>query len=258
MLLEVRNLNVSYKVGEVIKRAVKNVSFSVKEGEIYCIVGESGSGKSTILKAIMGILPPNAIVEGEIIFKGINLLALSSKDLNALRGKEISYIFQEPGVYLDPLFKVGDQIKETCLIHNNTSCREKTLIALQKAGIPSNRLEQVYNSYPHQLSGGLKQRVNIADAIVNNPPLLLADEPTTALDLCTQKKILQLFKKLKEEGKTIILITHDWGVVWEVADRVMVLKEGIKIEENNVFDLYLSPKADYTQHLLSIFKELGT
>ncbi len=251
-LLRVESLTVRYGNFE----AVKKVSFTVGEGEIVCIVGESGSGKSTILKAIGGILPEKASAEGGVFFKGKNLLKLSKRELNRLRGKEIGFIFQEPSLYLDPLFKVGKQIEETCRIHSpNRNCRKEALLSLERVGVEDPL--RVYSSYPHQLSGGLKQRVNIADATVNGPSLLLADEPTTALDVSTQKRILSLFLKLKEEGKSILLITHDFGVVWEVADRVLVLKEGVLVEEGLVYDLYREPKHPYTKRLVSIFKELS-
>ncbi len=235
--------------------AVKGVSFSLSEGEILCIVGESGSGKSTLLRAIAGLLPKYASAEGGVFFKGKNLLKLAEKELNALRGEEIGFIFQEPSAYLDPLFKVGAQIEETCLIHGHRNCRDRALMALKKAGIPDPLA--VYNSYPHRLSGGLKQRVNIADATVNSPSLLLADEPTTALDVSTQKKILALFRRIKNSGRSIVLVTHDFGVVWEVADRVVVMKDGTAVEEGSVFDLYENPKHPYTKRLVGIFKELS-
>jgi len=250
-LLEIENLTVRY--GEFV--AVKNVSFKVNKGEIVCLVGESGSGKSTILRSIIGILPPEVEVDGKVLFEGKNLLELPLRELNKIRGSQIGFIFQEPSLYLDPLFKVGYQIEETCLIHSAVRCRERTLLALEKTGVDDP--VRVYNSYPHQLSGGLKQRVNIADATVNNPKLLLADEPTTALDVSTQKRILKLFLKQKEEGRSVLLVTHDFGVVWEVADRVVVLKEGRVVEEGSVFELYEKPKHPYTKRLVSIFKDLS-
>jgi len=250
VLLRVENLSVSYFPYKTF--AVKNVSFELKGGEILCVVGESGSGKSTLLYAIVGLLPQTAKVEGRIYFKGRELKG----NLNRLRGRDIGFIFQEPSVYLDPLFKVGKQIEETCLIHGGKNCFEKAVNSLTYCGVPDPL--RVYNSYPHQLSGGLKQRVNIADATVNNPSLLLADEPTTALDVSTQKRILKLFRKLKRDGKSLIVVTHDFGVVWEIADKVSVMKKGEKVEEGTVFELYEKPKNPYTKRLISIFKELST
>ena len=250
-ILKVENLSVSYPPFK--NFAVKDLSFQLKKGEILCIVGESGSGKSTVLQAIGGLLPSYVKVWGTITFKGKTFAA--NKTPKTLRGKDIGFIFQEPSVYLDPLFKVGKQIEETCLIHKGENCFTKTLKSLAYCGIEDPI--RVYNSYPHQLSGGLKQRVNIADAVVNDPLFLLADEPTTALDVSTQKRILALFRKLKRDGKSVILVTHDFGVVWEVADRVLVMKEGQKVEEGDVSTIYSSPKHPYTKRLVSIFKELS-
>ena len=237
--------------------AVENISFDLKGGQILCVVGESGSGKSTLLRAIAGLLPKRTRVSGEVLFKGKNLLSLPSEERRRIMGKEIGVVFQEPSVYLDPLFKVGEQIRETCEIHcPQRDCKGAALSSLRYCGIPDP--ERVYHSYPHQLSGGLKQRVNIADATVNNPSLLLADEPTTALDVSTQKRILALFRKLRDDGKAILLVTHDFGVVWEVADRVLVMKNGRKVEEGSVFEIYENPKHPYTRRLVSIFKELSS
>lgn len=254
-LLEVENLSVSYSNSN--RPAVEKLSFQLNEGEILCIVGESGSGKSTVLRAIGGLLPTNSRVSGRIVFKGRDLIPLSREERRRLMGREIGFIFQEPSVYLDPLFKVGDQIRETCEIHfPQRDCKNRALSSLRYCGVPDPL--RVYNSYPHQLSGGLKQRVNIADATVNNPSLLLADEPTTALDVSTQKRILQLFLKLKADGKAILLVTHDFGVVWEVADRVLVMKNGRKVEEGDVFQIYENPRHPYTKRLVEIFKELSS
>ena len=250
-LLEVKNLSVKYQNA----LAVENLSFTLEGGEILCIVGESGSGKSTILRAVAGLLPEYASAEGGIFFFGKNLLELSEEEFNALRGKEMGFIFQEPSLYYDPLYTVGYQIEETCKIHTHLECFEKTIGSLRRAGIKEPL--RVYNSYPHQLSGGLKQRVNIADATVNEPKLLLADEPTTALDLPTQKRVLELLKRLRAEGKAILLVTHDFGVVWEVADRVLVMKEGKKVEEGSVFEIFEKPKHPYTKKLIDIFKSLS-
>jgi peptide/nickel transport system ATP-binding protein len=251
-ILEVKNLTVTY--GRNV--AVKNLSFEVQKGEIVTLVGESGSGKSTVLSAIAQLLPPYAGVEGEIKLNGINISKLPKRELNRIRGKLIGFIFQEPSAYLDPLFKVGKQIEETCLIHSSKNCYEKTLNSLRGAGI--NEPIRIYNAYPHQLSGGLKQRVNIADATVNEPMLLLADEPTTALDVTTQKRVLNLFRKIREEGKAILLVTHDFGVVWEVADRVIVMKNGEKVEEGTVYEIYENPQHPYTHKLIEIFKTLAS
>lgn len=248
MLLEVKNLNLWY--GE--KQVLWNVSFNLNEGEILCIVGESGSGKSSILYSIMGILPPLARLQASINFADTELTGLTDRDMQRIRGKDIGMVFQEPSSYLDPLFTVGSQIEETYLGHfpaDKKGARERALQAMKRAGIAS--AEEKFKLYPHQLSGGLKQRVCIASAIVCEPRLLLADEPTTALDVSVQKKILSLFRRLRQEGKSILLVTHDFGVVAEVADRVVVLKEGRVVEEGNVFDIFDSPREEYTKLLLS-------
>jgi len=247
-LLEVKNLELWY--GE--RKVLKGVSFSVREGEVLCVVGESGSGKSSVFYAIMRLLPPYARVKGEVLFKGKNLLSLKESEMRKIRGKEIGMVFQEPSLYLDPLFTVGSQIEETYLAHFKASKEEAyraTVRAMRKAGIP--RAEERYRAYPHQLSGGLKQRVCIANAVVCEPPLLLADEPTTALDVSLQRKILALFRKMKEEGKGVVLITHDFGVVAEAGDRVVVLKEGEVVEEGDVYAIFDRPSHPYTKRLLS-------
>lgn len=246
-LLEVKNLNLWYGRTQVLH----NVSFSLQKGEVLCIVGESGSGKSSILLSIMGLLPENARVEGEIIFRGRDLLKLRESERRRLRGRDVGMIFQEPSSYLDPLFTVGSQIAETYEGHfpdRKKESKDKTLEAMKKAGIP--RAEEKFGMYPHQLSGGLKQRVCIAMAIVCEPELLLADEPTTALDVSVQKRILTLLRKLRSEGKSVILVTHDFGVVAEVGDRVVVLKEGRVVERGDVFEVFDSPKDLYTKTLI--------
>ncbi len=244
-LLEVRNLNLWY--GDV--HALKGVSFSLERGEILCIVGESGSGKSSILYSIMGLLPKGARVEGEILFEGMNLLRMDEERLRLIRGKDISMIFQEPSAYLDPLFTVGVQIGETLVAHGGRgNLKERIIDAMRRAGIP--KPEEKVDLYPHQLSGGLKQRVCIASAIICGPKIILADEPTTALDVSIQKRILNLFRRIKKEGRSVILVTHDFGVVAEVGDRVLVLKEGKVVEEGDVVEIFDSPRSDYTKMLL--------
>ncbi len=246
-LLEVKNLNLWY--GDF--QALKEVSFSLGEGEILCIVGESGSGKTSILNAIMGLLPKGAKVEGEVLFMGRDLLSLEEEELRKIRGKEIAMVFQEPSSYLDPLFTVGVQIGETYTAHEKAIkevVSRKVVESMRRAGIPDP--ETKARMYPHQLSGGLKQRVCIASAIICGPKVLLADEPTTALDVSVQKRILHLFRSMKEEGRSLIIVTHDFGVVAEVGDRVLVLKEGRVVEEGSVFEVFDSPKEDYTRMLL--------
>ena len=246
-LLKVENLNLWYGDSKVLH----DVSFDLNEGEILCIVGESGSGKTSILYSILGLLPEKARVEGKVLFSGRNLLGLPEREMRSIRGREIGMVFQEPSSYLDPLFTAGTQIRETFESHfpeRREEAYEKTIEAMRSAGIPSP--EEKYRSYPHQLSGGLKQRVCIAMATVCGPKILLADEPTTALDVSVQKRILNLFRKMKEEGRSVILVTHDFGVVAEVGDRVLVLKDGRIVEEGDVYRIFDNPKEDYTKMLL--------
>ncbi len=245
-LLEVFSLNLWY--GDT--KVLHDISFKLEAGEILSIVGESGSGKSSILNSIAGLLPQNARREGRILFKGKDLTLLSEAEHRKIRGRDVGMIFQEPSSYLDPLFTAGSQVEETLRSHvSRADFKSEAIGALARAGIPDP--QEKYRMYPHQLSGGLKQRVCIASAIICNPSLILADEPTTALDVSVQKRILQLFRKLREEGKSIILVTHDFGVVAEVADRVIVLKDGRIAEEGDVFGIFDSPRADYTKKLLS-------
>ncbi len=244
-LLEVKNLNLWY--GD--KHTLKDISFSLQEREILCIVGESGSGKSSILYSILQILPKDAKVSGEIIFEGKNLINLSEKDMRNIRSSKIGIVFQEPSAYLDPLFTVGSQLSETAVAHQTLrNVKDYVIDKMNKAGIPL--AEKRYYAYPHHLSGGLKQRVCIANAIMCNPKIVLADEPTTALDVSVQKRILSLFRQMKEDGTSVILVTHDFGVVAECADRVIVLKDGEILEEGDVFKIFDSPKHSYTKMLI--------
>ncbi len=244
-LLEVKNLNLWY--GD--KHTLKDIGFSLREREILCIVGESGSGKSSILYSILQLLPKSAKVSGEIIFEGKNLINLSEKEMRKIRSSKIGIVFQEPSAYLDPLFTVGSQLSETAVAHLTLkSVKDYVIDKMKKAGIPY--AEKRYYAYPHHLSGGLKQRVCIANAIMCNPKIVLADEPTTALDVSVQKRILSLFRKMKEDGTSVILVTHDFGVVAECADRVIVLKDGEILEEGDVFKIFDSPKHSYTKMLI--------
>jgi peptide/nickel transport system ATP-binding protein len=246
-LLEIENLNLWY--GD--RQVLYDVSLSLEEGQILCIVGESGSGKSSLLYAINGLLPNNARLEGSIRFKGREITHLTDRERKRLRGKDIGMVFQEPSTYLDPLFSVGTQIEETYRAHfpKAKDSREKSLEAMRRSGIP--KVEERFGMYPHQLSGGLKQRVCIAIALVCEPSLLLADEPTTALDVSVQKRILALFREIKSEGRSVLLVTHDFGVVAEVADSVAVLKEGRIVERADVYSIFDNPREGYTKLLLS-------
>ncbi|MFN3598121.1 MAG: ABC transporter ATP-binding protein [Aquificaceae bacterium] len=244
-MLEVKDLRLWYGDREILK----GISFYLMEGEVLCLVGESGSGKSSILLSIMGLLPENAKISGSIKFQGKELVGLSEGKYRSIRGRHISMVFQEPSAYLDPLFKIGSQIEEAYRAHfKGGEVKKIVLETLKKVGIQDG--ERVYNSYSHQLSGGLRQRVCIAIATLCNPKIVLADEPTTALDVSLQSRILKLFRDMKEEGKSVILVTHDFGVVAEVADRVIVLKDGEIVEEGDAFDIFDNPRHPYTQELL--------
>ncbi|WP_457624873.1 ABC transporter ATP-binding protein [Persephonella sp.] len=256
-VLSVRELKVSFHIENQTVEALKGISFDIYRREIVALVGESGSGKSVTCYSILKLLPKYASVSGKITLgypeKIENLISLPEHRIRKIRGRHISMIFQEPSAVLDPLMRVGDQIVETVTAHRNVSYNEAKKIAVEamkKARIPD--VERRFYQYPHELSGGLKQRVVIASGIVNNPSILLADEPTTALDVTVSAQILKLFKNLRDQmGVSILLITHDLGVVAEIADRVLVIYRGEIVEEGDVFSIFDSPKHPYTKKLLS-------
>ena len=259
-LLEVRNLQTHFRTDEGVVPSVNGVSFSVAKGETLAIVGESGCGKSVTSLSIMGLVaPPGQVVGGEILLEGQDLLAMSKKELRKLRGNKLSMIFQEPMTSLNPVFTIGNQLGEVFRLHQNMDkqqARAKSIEMLQQVGIP--RADKVVDSFPHQLSGGMRQRVMIAMALACNPDLLIADEPTTALDVTIQAQILELLKKLNKEYETgVILITHDLGVVAEMADRVVVMYAGEVVEQANVYDLFAHPKHPYTKGLLESLPKLN-
>jgi len=253
-LLEVSNLEVNFKTygGEV--QAVRDVSFHVKKGEIMAIVGESGSGKSVTVQTIMDLIPtpPGKIKGGKILFQGKDLLKLSKKEMRKLKGSKISMVFQDPMTSLNPTMKVGKQIEEAILNHQQVTkgqARRKAVEMIKLVGIPNP--EERYHQYPHEFSGGMRQRAMIAIALACNPELLIADEPTTALDVTIQAQVLNLMKDLQEKTNTaIILITHDLGVVAETAQRVAVMYAGVIVETGSVEDIFESPKHPYTWGLL--------
>jgi dipeptide transport system ATP-binding protein len=260
-LLEIENLVVEFQTSTGTFRAVDGVSMKVDAGEVLAIVGESGSGKSVSMLAAMGLLPWTAKVTADkLIFDGRNLLGMSPSERRKIIGKDMSMIFQEPIASLNPCFTVGFQIEEVLRIHlgMNKSARRKRAIELFEAvGIP-NPAERL-GHFPHQMSGGQCQRVMIAIAIACNPKLLIADEPTTALDVTIQKQILDLLMRLQvEHGMGLIMITHNMGVVAETADRVIVQYKGRKMEEADVLSLFESPKSDYTRALLSALPDNAT
>ena len=254
MLLEVKNLKVEFPTRAGVVKAVNDVTFSVDKGETVAIVGESGSGKSVTSLSIMRLLQaPGHVAGGSITFDGQDLLALSDKDMEQVRGSKISMIFQEPMTSLNPVYRVGDQIVEAIQLHtdlNKKDAWERAVEMLRVVGIPSP--EDRVRDYPHQMSGGMRQRVMIAMALSCNPQLLIADEPTTALDVTIQAQILDLIYKLREEFHMgVMLITHDLGVVSEVADRVVVMYCGQVVEQADMMELFEKPLHPYTLGLLA-------
>jgi peptide/nickel transport system ATP-binding protein len=252
-LLEIKNLKTSFRIKDDYFAAVDDVSLNVNKNEVLAIVGESGCGKSALAFSIMG-LHTRAKMEGDILYKGENIVGISPSKLNKLRGKHMGMIFQDPLTALNPLMIIGDQIGEALLLHNKelskTQRKEKVINLLNKVGIP--RPEYVYEQFPHELSGGMRQRVVIATAIANEPELLIADEPTTALDVTIQSQILDLIKDLKDDMNSgIVLITHDLGVVAEMADRVAVMYAGEIVEIAEVTALFEEPLHPYTRSLFN-------
>ena len=253
-LLEIKNLQTHFFSERGAARAVDGVSLIMERGSFLGIVGESGCGKTVMALSVMGLIqsPPGRIAGGEILFEGRNLLALPPDEIRAIRGKEISMIFQEPMTSLNPVFRVQDQIIEVLEQHRKLSKKaaiETTRKLLHQVGIPS--AEEHMRDYPHQMSGGMRQRVMIAMAIACEPKLIIADEPTTALDVTIQAQILDLLQELREVYRcAVMLITHDLGIVAEVADRVVVMYTGRIVEEAPVVDLFEKPLHPYTQGLM--------
>jgi len=258
-ILTVKHLGVSFHIENGKASVINDVSFSVGKAETVAVVGESGSGKSMTSLSILGLIPsPGKIDKGEIIFDHQDLLKLKKKNMRTIRGKDIAMIFQEPMTALNPVFKIGNQMSEVFKYHqklSKTEIKVKIINSLKKAGIANP--ERVICQYPHQLSGGMRQRVMIAMALSCNPKLLIADEPTTALDVTIQAQILELLKDIKKNSDTgIILITHDLGVVAEIADKVVVMYAGEVVEEASVFDIFAQPKHPYTRALIRSIPQL--
>lgn len=259
-LLEVKNLKTYFITEEEEIPAVDGVSFSIKEGETLCVVGESGSGKSITSLSILQLVPEphGKIVDGEIVFKNKNLVDLSENEIRKIRGNDISMIFQEPMTSLNPVFTVGDQIMESLMLHEKLgkeAALEKAIELLSLVGIPDPKKRVM--EYPHQLSGGMRQRVMIAMALACNPDLLIADEPTTALDVTTQAQILELLNDLKQKlNMSILLITHDLGVVAETADNVAVMYLGRIVEYADGDTFFDNPKHPYSQGLLKSIPDM--
>ena len=254
-LLSVQDLKVYFQVDGTLSRAVDGVSYEIAKGETVCIVGESGCGKSVSALTIMGIIPqpPGKIMGGSVVFNGQNLLDLDEEDMQKIRGNHIAMVFQEPMTSLNPVFTIEDQIKEAILVHERVDHRElnqRCIQVLKDVGIPSP--EERLNDYPHQLSGGQRQRVMIAMALACNPDLVIADEPTTALDVTIQAQILDLFKELQQERQmSLLYITHDLGVVANIADHIYVMYAGIIAEQGDAPAIFHNPRHPYTQGLLA-------
>lgn len=262
-ILEVKNLQVSFKTFAGINHAVRGVDFSLNKGETLAIVGESGSGKSVTANAIMRLIPqpPGIYDAGEILFNGNDLLKLSENEMAKIRGKDIAMIFQDPMTSLNPTIKIGKQIMEVMKIHQKSmpesEAKQRAIKLLDRVGIPE--AEKRFHQYPHQFSGGMRQRVVISIALAANPQLLIADEPTTALDVTIQAQILELMKEIQEEeNSSIIFITHDLGVVANVADKVAVMYAGQIVEYGDVNEIFYNPKHPYTWGLLGSMPDLDS
>ncbi|MGD2125805.1 MAG: ABC transporter ATP-binding protein [Desulfobacteraceae bacterium] len=255
ILLSVQDLKVYFRGDETVARALEGVSYEVRKGETVCLVGESGCGKTVSALTILGLIPqpPGEIIGGTVLFNGQTLLDLNEEDLQKIRGNHIAMVFQEPMTSLNPVFTVGEQIKEAIMVHekmNETELEDRCIELLKDVGIASP--EQRLKDYPHQLSGGQRQRVMIAMALACNPDLVIADEPTTALDVTIQKQILNLFEELQEKrSMSLLYITHDLNVVSHIADRIYVMYAGIIAEQGRRSDIFDNPQHPYTKGLLA-------
>jgi peptide/nickel transport system ATP-binding protein/oligopeptide transport system ATP-binding protein len=259
-LLNVRNLNVSFHTDDGVFKAVDDVSLQVKRGEIVGLVGESGCGKSVTSLSILRLIPspPGNIDSGQVLFNGRDLLELDTVELQRIRGKAISMIFQEPLSALSPLQRIGQQLIETLRLHNDITKKEAWALAenwLEKVRIPHAK-ERMF-AYPFQLSGGMQQRVMIAMAMMLEPEMIIADEPTTALDVTIQAKIFSLIREMRQEKTSILLITHDMGVIWEMCDRVIVMYASRIAETANKEDIFVKPAHPYTRGLLNSIPKLN-
>jgi peptide/nickel transport system ATP-binding protein len=258
-LLEVNDLTTRFRTDDGIVKAVSGVSFSLGKGETLGVVGESGSGKSVTFLSLMGLLDRrHAQISGSVLFDGQEILGASGQRLQKIRGRKIGMIFQDPMTSLNPVKRIGWQLEEAVLLHNDVTrneARRRAVEALKEVEIP--RPDSRIDDYPHQFSGGMRQRVMIAMALINKPEVIIADEPTTALDVTTQAQILRLMKKLQDEtGTAIVMITHDLGVVAELANEVLVMYGGRVVEQANVDDLFAKPEMPYTWGLLGSLPRL--
>ncbi len=260
-LLNVRNLKIKFSSRGVETEAVKGINFCLRENESVAIVGESGSGKTVTAMSLTRLLPPPPIcsVEGEIIYASNDVAKMDSTQLRKIRGREIAYIFQEPSTSLNPVFTIGYQIAEAVKLHfpKEKNVKEKVVESLREVGIRDP--EKRYNSYPHELSGGMQQRAMIAMALACEPRLLVADEPTTALDVTIQKQIIDLLKSVREKRKnSLLLITHNFGIISELCERVIVMFRGNIVEEGKCADVLQNPQHPYTRALINCVPRLGT
>ena len=255
ILLSVQDLKVYFHGNQRVARAVDGVSYEVRKGETVCLVGESGCGKTVSALTTLGLIPrpPGEIAGGQVLFKGQNLLDLGEEEMRNIRGKRIAMVFQEPMTSLNPVFTIGDQIAEAIMVHEKVSkseMRQRCVQLLKDVGIPSP--EERLADYPHELSGGQRQRVMIAMALACNPELVIADEPTTALDVTIQAQILNLFRELqRKRHMSLLYITHDLGVVATIADRIYVMYAGMIAEQGKAFEIFHNPSHPYTQGLLA-------
>ena len=258
-LVEIKDLRLEFGAGDRAVRAVEGVSFSIKEGETVCLVGESGSGKSVTALSIARLVPtpPARYASGQILLQGRDVLKMSKAELRDIRGGVVSYIFQEPSASLNPVFRVGSQIKESLKLHRPEAATDDEVMRLLKlVGIPAP--ESRMRDYPHQLSGGMQQRVMIAMALASHPKLLIADEPTTALDVTIQAQIIELLRDLKQQmGMSMLLITHNLGIVGDIADRLAVMYAGQIVELAPANELLNRPLHPYTQALMNSVPKLG-
>ena len=262
IILSVENLTINFRTLNGMVKAVRNISFDLKRGETVAVVGESGSGKSVTIKAIMGILAGNAVVEsGKIMYDGMDLLKIKEKDYHKIRGSRIGLIFQDPLSALNPIMKIGKQITETLKLNNprmsKEEARKRAVELMESVGIPD--AERRFDQYPFQFSGGMRQRIVIAIALARDPEILICDEPTTALDVTVQARILDLINKIKKERNiSVIFITHDMGVVANMADRINVMYAGKIVEKGTADEIFFTPAHPYTQALLAAMPDLET
>lgn len=259
-LLDIKHLIVDFHLDGRMITAVDGATLNIKEDEVVVLAGESGSGKTITALSVCKILPPNAIIsKGSIKFMGREMTGLAENELTKVRGKDIAYIFQEPVSYLNPVFTIGNQIMETIILHQDKNGRQaydQAISLLEKVKI--NDSERVFNSYPHQLSGGMNQRAFLAMSLASNPKLLIADEPTTSLDVTIEKEILDLLLELKSKLKfSLLFITHNLSIAKKIADRVFVMYQAKIVEEAGVSELFSAPKHFHTQELIDAYERIG-